>query len=335
MALGEATHGAHEFFELKHRIIRYLVESHGFTVIAFEANMPESRAVDEYISGGPGDAAEALGGLFQVWNTREVLGLVEWLRQHNASATVPVEFHGFDIQSSGAAARVVLDFLEHFDADFLATAQDLYQPALELGREPNASRFLRLAPSLLRGGRVVLDHLSAGRKAYAANAPETETEWAVRNALLVVQMGEHAYDNLNSRDRSMADNVLWLLERDPDARIILWAHNIHVTEARDVGYGVETRMGARLAAAIGDSYRSIGFVFAQGNRALDSSPRTPTEHALPVAPTTLGGQFHEVGEPLFFLDLGRLGDSPGGAWLKVKQRFRWLGWAAQARRPCA
>ncbi len=32
-------------------------------------------------------------------------------------------------------------------------------------------------------------------------------------------------------DASMTANVKWILDRSPDAKIILWAHNGHVTTA--------------------------------------------------------------------------------------------------------
>jgi len=63
VALGEATHGTAEFFRMKHRIFRYLVEVEGFRVFMIEANMPESLAVNEYILTGEGDAKSRLGGL--------------------------------------------------------------------------------------------------------------------------------------------------------------------------------------------------------------------------------------------------------------------------------
>ena len=38
VALGEATHGTREIFQMKHRLLEYLVKEKGFTVFAIEAN---------------------------------------------------------------------------------------------------------------------------------------------------------------------------------------------------------------------------------------------------------------------------------------------------------
>src|SRR5437879_10657556 len=42
VAMGEETHGTREFFQLKHRMLEFLVEKKGFTVFGMEANWPES-----------------------------------------------------------------------------------------------------------------------------------------------------------------------------------------------------------------------------------------------------------------------------------------------------
>jgi erythromycin esterase len=40
VALGEATHGTREFFQLKHRMLEFLATEMGFTIFSIEANMP-------------------------------------------------------------------------------------------------------------------------------------------------------------------------------------------------------------------------------------------------------------------------------------------------------
>ncbi len=63
VCLGESRHDASEQFQLKHRMIRYLVEEMGFSVIVFEEGMAHAKAVDDYIQGGAGDPAAILGEL--------------------------------------------------------------------------------------------------------------------------------------------------------------------------------------------------------------------------------------------------------------------------------
>src|SRR5262245_33063476 len=107
VALGEGTHGTHEFFTLKHRITRYLATEMGFKVFAIEANMPEAYRVNDYVLGGAGDTQALLDGMyFWTWNTREVAALIEWMRAYNASKRGRMEFTGFDMQTPDTAAAI-------------------------------------------------------------------------------------------------------------------------------------------------------------------------------------------------------------------------------------
>jgi erythromycin esterase len=55
VALGEATHGTREFFQLKHRMIEFLASQMGFTIFSIEANMPEAYRLNDFVLNGNGD----------------------------------------------------------------------------------------------------------------------------------------------------------------------------------------------------------------------------------------------------------------------------------------
>src|SRR5436853_6359760 len=82
VAMGEATHGTREFFQLKHRMLEFLVEKKGFTVFGIEANWPESLAINDYVLNGTGEAAEVTDSLYLwTWSTDEVLDMIVWMRK--------------------------------------------------------------------------------------------------------------------------------------------------------------------------------------------------------------------------------------------------------------
>src|SRR6266581_1173773 len=127
VSLGEATHGTREFFQLKHRVIEYCVAELGFTMVAFEANYGDTLAVNDYVLNGKGSAAEVVAGMgFWIWNTEEVVALVEWIRAWNIAHDRKVTFYGFDMQTCLSAARHLLGYL-HGVAPELAQASE---PAL-------------------------------------------------------------------------------------------------------------------------------------------------------------------------------------------------------------
>lgn len=135
IGLGEATHGTREFFQLKHRLIRYLVAEAELRLLVMEANLPETMALNEYVVHGEGDPLEALAGTyFWVWRTEAVLALVEWLREFNATRPPDdrVRLYGIDAQYTAGAVQYLDAFLveadpglhEELRADLTATSDD-------------------------------------------------------------------------------------------------------------------------------------------------------------------------------------------------------------------
>ena len=49
--LGEATHGTAEFYDMRARITRELVEKKGFNIVAVEADWPDAAVINRYIRG--------------------------------------------------------------------------------------------------------------------------------------------------------------------------------------------------------------------------------------------------------------------------------------------
>jgi erythromycin esterase len=84
VALGDATHGTHEFYTVKLRAIDFLVRELSFDVVALEAPFPTLNRIDAYVQGGAGDPRALLAGLkhaiYPFWNSEELLAVIEWMR---------------------------------------------------------------------------------------------------------------------------------------------------------------------------------------------------------------------------------------------------------------
>src|SRR5262249_11245763 len=127
VSLGEATHGTAEFFRMKHRLVEFLATEMGFTVFAIEASMPEAFRLNDYVLRGEGDPKELLRGMyFWTWNTQEVLDMILWMREFNASGKGRIQFTGFDMQTPTFAEEIVRDFVTKADPDYLAEVNGVY-----------------------------------------------------------------------------------------------------------------------------------------------------------------------------------------------------------------
>ena len=82
--LGEASHGTSEFYRARAAITRRLIEQHGFTIVAVEADWPDAAAVDRYVRHRPGPrpAPSRRSSAFPTWMWRntDVAAFIDWLR---------------------------------------------------------------------------------------------------------------------------------------------------------------------------------------------------------------------------------------------------------------
>src|SRR4051812_33927565 len=103
--LGEATHGTSEFYRARAAITRRLVERHGFSIVAVEADWPAAARIDRWVRdrGAPRPEEGPAFARFPTWMWRnaEMRDFVAWLRAHNAGqpAERRAEFRGLDVYS--------------------------------------------------------------------------------------------------------------------------------------------------------------------------------------------------------------------------------------------
>jgi erythromycin esterase-like protein len=157
VALGEGTHGTHEFFQMKRRVVEYLATHMGFTLFAIEANMPEAYRVNDYVLTGRGDPKALLRGMyFWTWDTREVLDLIEWMRAFNQSGRGRIQFLGFDMQTPDTAAAIVERFVARAEPAYLDSVGRAY--ALVAAARPASARFTSATatfPAALAAGHTI------------------------------------------------------------------------------------------------------------------------------------------------------------------------------------
>jgi erythromycin esterase len=317
VGFGEATHGTREFFRMKHRAFEYLVERQGFTHFTIEATMPESRAMDRYVTRGEGDPARLLSNLyFWTWNTEEVLDLVRWMRAYNVRVGAPrLRFFGFDMQSPQHAidsARVMLTRLEPALGARAASSMACLEPGRSAQGTYDGAQYrdrTTLAQKQACGDslQALVTSVAAARPRWSDLMSAEDLDWLEQYVLLVRQWERLAQATTNAffvRDRAMADNLLWIATREPSAKLFAWAHNAHVARSNGA-------MGGNLGQALGDAYRVFGFTFGTGSfNAVGSTGTTftgLTPHTIGSVTTgTLESIFAATAQPRLIFDARRI-----------------------------
>lgn len=87
IGLGEASHGTQEFFELRFRLIRLLVEEFGVRAVGIEAGFDPLCRVGDLVAAGKGDIRPLVAEIdvYRPLKTETMVEFFEWLQSFNAS----------------------------------------------------------------------------------------------------------------------------------------------------------------------------------------------------------------------------------------------------------
>lgn len=310
VAIGESSHFITEFKQMRQRILRFLVERCGFTVLAFEYGFSEGFPLDAWAQGegADDDLTAHLAGTIPVG----VDGPLRWIRQYNATTDIPVRFAGIDIPAAGGsllpALGPVADYLREVDPQTLPAVETAMRIAASFAGASAASAapaWARLpvadqdalsailARLLIRFRAVESLYVSGGdRPGYDIARRHLEAaataDYGFR-AMAGLFAGSGLTADTSARDSYMADSILWhLRRREPGARIVVAAHNAPIQMEPVVfdGHLTGFPMGHYLHRALGEDYFALGVTSTRGYTA-DMLPEENAPFGFTVAPTPL------------------------------------------------
>jgi erythromycin esterase-like protein len=321
--LGEASHGTSEFYRARAAITRWLIERHGFTIVAVEADWPDAASIDRYVRQRP--APPPSEPPFQrfptwMWRNTDVQAFTDWLHAHNAArpASQQVGFYGLDMYSLSGSIAAVLGYLDQIDPDAAELARERYACLTPWQRDPAVyGRALQSRYHEECEQEVVaqLQDLLTRRLDYAREDGVLFLD-AAQNARLVAT-AERYYRTLyqgsaqswNLRDTHMFETLNHVLDaHGPAARAVVWAHNSHVGNATATEMGQarrELNIGQLCREQFGDAAALIGFSTHHGTVAAAHDWDGPMEvmQVRPAREDSYEYQMHLARQPRFVLDL--------------------------------
>ncbi len=330
--LGEATHGTHEFYRERAFITRRLITEKGFTAVAVEADWPDAYRINRFVRGTSTDeeAIQALAdfGRFPTWMWRnaDVLDFVGWLRTHNEAQPPDrrTGFYGLDLYSLRASMQAVLSYLDKVDPDAARRARRRYGCFDQFGGEMQQYGYAAsfgMHPSCEREVITQLLELHRQRSEYASRDGRVAADeffYAEQNARLVKNAEEYyrtmfrgRADSWNLRDRHMVDTLDELMrfldQGRSNARVVVWAHNSHLGDARatEMSERGELNVGQLARERYGAKAVLVGFTTYAGTVTAASEWDGPAhrKHVRPALAGSYERLFHDVRIPRFLLPL--------------------------------
>lgn len=330
--IGEATHGTEEFYRIRADITKQLIRYYGFSAVAVEADWPDAYRVNKYVRGNANihNSNSALGEFLRfpnwMWRNEVMVEFLDWLREYNEKKMdfrQKVGFYGLDLYSLRASIEAVVNYLDKVDPAAARARQHYscfeycdsanpqeYGYATTLGISPSCER--EVIRQLVELQQRRFDYLK--RDGYVA---DEDFFCAEQNAKLVID-AEKYYRTIfqertaswNIRDRHMTDTLFALTDhlstqRQEQAKVVVWAHNSHIGDARatEMGSKGEWNLGQLVRESHGSDSVLIGFSTYKGTVTAASGwdGFTEQKNVRPAAKESYESLFHEIGISNFML----------------------------------
>lgn len=187
VGLGEATHGAHEVFTMKHRIVNYLVSEKGFTNLVLEEGWDRALELDRYVLTGKGNPSQHLTPVFK---TKEMLDLLDWIRQYNANPKhkSKVRIIGMDIQSVNENVyNNIIEYIKANNSKLLPRVEEQIKGLIPVTKDMNAFESLtKEEKEKYISDAKQISALLEENKSYL-NGKSKEFAWIKQNARIIEQ----------------------------------------------------------------------------------------------------------------------------------------------------
>ncbi|OTA53317.1 putative erythromycin esterase [Hypoxylon sp. EC38] len=331
--IGDGSHGTSEFYRARAAITKRLIEEHGFTHVAIEADWPDARSIDHYVRQHPRRSKDVPIRVFDhfprwMWRNSEVQEFVDWLREHNADLPMNqrTSFNGLDLYSMGASIRAVIEYLDRVDPTLAKAARKRYgclEPWLDDPHEYGRKSFLEGSAKCEPGVIKMLQELLAHRIELASHPEDGESFLDAEMNARVVRDSEKYYRSMfhgdktswNIRDTHMFDILSRLLKLKPGSKAIVWAHNSHLGDARGSSMGTERgeiNLGQLCRENFPGEVSIIGCGTHTGTVAAADEWDEPMQimNVVPSRPDSYERVMHDTGIPSFMVDLRGLKTEP-------------------------
>ena len=236
--LDELTHGEHEVYALKTRLIKYLHQEHDFNVLLLESGLYDVSEINKKSAQSEKVTLTSLapGNIFYGYakdsGFTELLDYIDQQRQQSN----PLRMSGFDGRLSG----------EHSVTQLVPTLTNIIDKHLaEINKPNNWQHYAEILQATLDRKPVLLndaqkiEHIKQTYNLIAAleaidKQPSIDSPSYFAQLLKgIIRLFEveHNYRRFDEHDLVMADNIRWLMEHIyPKQKIIVWGHYVHVNK---------------------------------------------------------------------------------------------------------
>lgn len=293
LALGENSHGTHEFFTSKFEIIKYCILKLNYKVIGIEADYAGTELANEYIAKGKGSAMTAVYNMgISAWMTEEMRDILNWLKEYNQNSRDEdkIRLFGFDMQFQAIALSQLKSTLIPLGFGSIKSVDTML--AWTTAKQVDSKLLERLSTEVLS---------FAGKQ---DGPTQTKLEGLMRATTKSFQylILNDPYERLNFRDKCMYENIMNVYQTNT-YKTIIWAHNEHVAKQGNIK--TWNTMGQLLYKNLGVKYYAMGLITTAGKVGfVNRFTRTRDSLAIPTdTKKSAEAFFASNGSSYFYVDM--------------------------------
>ena len=276
IALGESTHGTKEFYTLRTRIIKYLVDSLNFQIIAFESGFENYNLANQLLEKTNLTSHKIVDSLFatNIYKTDEVVNLVDLLRKRNINnPNKKTIITGFDSQEYYYPGLQLEETFRNLDTNLYKLTHEI-NLRIKNAKVKQIDSIYKLALNLNNCFKKNENGLIKSNKALDFILLKKRLN-SLSNGLYLKYLYEKVkYQDDNNdfgfassfRDSVMAENVIWLRKYYSGKKIIILCHNQHVQKNKlSLEPFIQKNQGYFLQKILPKgAYKSFAFLTAEG-----------------------------------------------------------------------
>jgi erythromycin esterase len=265
--LGEASHGTAEYYNWRAAISKRLIAEKGFNLIAVEGDYIDLYRLDQCVKGESQDTSikHVLSGFNRwpqwLWCNEEFADFAQWIKDWNTNPLDQrkVTLCGLDVFNFAGA-------LDHMVTILSDSAALYHTTKMQECIRPFGGDALQYSAAVSKGAAACNAHpykLWQAVQKIAREKIDNAKELLLVQHALVVRNGEQyfrlrnsdAAESWNTRVRHMQELIRTLLQfYGREAKLIVWAHNTHIGDARytDMPTRRRTNIGELLRKEYGE-----------------------------------------------------------------------------------
>lgn len=265
---GEASHNTKEFFDIKAKFFKHLVETQNIKTFIMEESYQAESGINEWISGGKGDI-KTIAKNFHIgfWYTKEIVNLLQWMRNYNLNKVKEnqIRFYGMDIQIGKNISQEIREFVNiykiNINEKLLKIADSCSNKKIDYSK--SSIWWQKQLPKLKKLKKQIL---SSKLKNQEYNSVVRSLNYLINYTQYASKIKTMYPESTKFRDLKMFENVKWIVENESkNGKAFIWAHNEHINKKEMYYTGSNIlNLGRHLKDYYKNDYYSIGFDFGVG-----------------------------------------------------------------------